>query len=173
MQKQFPSLATVEFYREDTERRGMKLPAVLLQLSEFESELEDDPGTDQLAVNAKFEAEIIFGFKTKNVHLEVRKFAAAFAAWLRLRRWTGVVTDAARVIGAWPDEFNPDLDEYVVWRVEWTQVLYLGCNEWHDTSGLIAGNQIFVGVDPNTGPSHLPDYTYLETDPTVINPNEL
>jgi hypothetical protein len=169
---QFPSLATVEFYRSDTERKGMTLPAVLLSLSEFESEIDDDPGTDQLAVNARFEAEIIFGFRTANVNLEVRKFAAAFAAWLRLRRWTGIITDAAKVMGAYPDEFTPALDEYVVWRVEWSQVLYLGTSEWTDTSGAITtGTQIFVGEDPNIGPAHIADYTQIETDPTILNPS--
>jgi hypothetical protein len=168
---QFPTLATVEFYRTEA-RRSVPCPAVLLDLCEFEAEPDDDPGTEQLAVSARFEAEIVFGFKTANVKQEIRKFAAAFAAWLRLRRWTGIVTDAAKVIGAYPDDFKPELDEYVVWRVEWSQVLYLGTNTWTDTSDLISLNtQVMVGTDPNIGPNHVADYVQIEINPGIIDPD--
>src|SRR5881392_1053749 len=115
IQAQFPDLQLVEFYRTE-ERKGMPLPAVLLNLTEFENEPDVDPGTEQLAVTARFEAEIIMGFRTPNVKREIRKFSAAFAAWLRLRRWTNVRTGPAQVIGCYPDDFNPELDQYEVWR---------------------------------------------------------
>ncbi len=164
---QFPDLQTVEFYRTE-ERKTLPLPAVILDLCEFEGEPDKDPGTDQLAMSARFEAEIIFGFRTPNVKREIRKFAAAFAAWMRLRRWPGISTDAAQVIGCYPDEFDPDLDQYEVWRVEWSQTLYLGDNTW--TNDGTIPTTVLVGYKPKIGNGHEPNYTKLETDPSVVTP---
>lgn len=164
---QYPALVTVEFYRTE-DRKNLPLPAVLLDLCEFEGDPEIDDGTGMLSVKARFEAQIIFGFKEPNVKREIRKFAAAFAAWLRLRRWTGISTDAAEVVGAHPDEFDPRLDQYEVWCVEWSQGLYLGCNEWIPGPALPTG--VLVGYAPDIGVPHKGDYTPIEMDPTIIDP---
>ncbi|MEX3924403.1 hypothetical protein AB4Y36_10280 [Paraburkholderia sp. BR10936] len=145
---QFPDLQTVEFYREE-EREGLPLPAVILDLCEFETVSDNDVGTGQLPVMARFEAEIIFGFRVANVKREVRKFSAALAAWLYKRRWPGHVCDAAEVVGCYPDDFDPKMDKYVVWRVEWTQGLYLGNSVW-DNNGKIPLTRLSVSI--NGGP---------------------
>lgn len=130
----FPTLATVESYRLD--RKALPLPACLFELVEFEtSDDAMDPGTEQLAVTARFEARFFIGFKTPNAKVQIRKLAAAFAAFARLNRW-GVPVGPAQVIGAYPDDFDPELDQFECWRVEWTQVVHLGEPlEW-DGSGL-------------------------------------
>lgn len=158
----FPALQTVEFYRE--ERKGIPLPAVLLELTEMEGQPDVDPGTEQLAVAARFEAEIIMGFRTPNVKLEIRKFAGAFAAWLRLRRWTNpadpakkLPTGPAEVIGCFRDDFNPELDKYEVWRVEWSQILHLGDTVWTN-EGTIPTIPLFSWV-PDIGIGHEDDYS--------------
>jgi hypothetical protein len=157
---QYPDLKVVEFYRTE-ERQQLPLPAVLLDMTELEVQDENDPGTGQLAVNARFEAEIIFGFNTPNVKREIRKFAAAFAAWLRLRRWQGIVgPDAVHVTGCYRDAFHPQLDKYEVWRVEFAQVLYLGDNVWTN-DGKIPTN-IYVGFTPDVGLGSEPKYTQLQ-----------
>jgi hypothetical protein len=162
---QFPDLQLVEFYRTE-ERAAVPLPAVILDLTEFEADPECDPGTEQLAVNARFEAEIIFGFNSPNVKREIRKFAAAFAAWLRLRRWTGIVTDAAKVMGCYRDDFNPEFDQYEIWRVEWSQVMYLGTNTW--TNDGTIPTQVMVGYSPNIGNGHQADYTQVQQPPQGV-----
>ena len=52
----FPQLVTVEFYREteDDGRTLPPMPACLLELTEFEAAPDLDPGTEQLAVTARF-----------------------------------------------------------------------------------------------------------------------
>lgn len=157
---QFPTLQTVEFYR--TEERkggytGLPLPAVILDISEFDPDMEIDPGTEQLAVHARFEAEIIFGFRTPNVKREIRKFAAAFGAWMRLRRWTGVRTGPAYVTSISRSDFNPELDQYEVWCVEWSQPVHLGNTVWNNEGAV--PTQVFAGVSPDIGIGHEPDYT--------------
>lgn len=155
IQAQFPDLQTVEFYRE--ERDGAALPACFLELVEFENAGEDaDPQTGQLAVVARFEAEIIMGFRVPNVKLEMRKLAAAFAAWLRLRRWSGVVTGAANVVGCYRDEFNPRQDQYEVWRVEWNQVLHIGQTVW--TNEGTVPTTVMASWFPDVGTANADDY---------------
>ena len=136
----FPALQLVEFYSDV--RDHLPMPACLLELTELEAAPEIDPGSEQLAVNARFEARFVLGFQTPKARLEVRKLAAAFAAWLRKnqRAW-GLPTGPAQVIGAYQDDFYPKLDQFEVWRVEWVQVLHLGIGIWTDTTG---------DIDPST-----------------------
>lgn len=125
--ERFPEFRTVEAYRQD--RRTPATPAFLLELCEMEPA--DDPGTDQLAVMAKFEALLILDFKQPglNAKLEIRRLAAAVSAFIRLHRW-GCPIGAAEFLGAYPDDFTPELDQFEVWRVEWQQVIYLGESVW-------------------------------------------
>lgn len=126
----FPGLQTVESYRNERTTK-VTTPACLLELTEMEAAPEQDPGTEQLAVSARFEARFILGFRTREVQLQARELAAAFAAYLRKHpRWPGVVTGPAEVIGCYRDEFDPELDQYEVWRVEWAHVLHLGASTW-------------------------------------------
>lgn len=139
----FPDLVTVEFYRED-DRKTLPKPACLLELSELEAIPDDDPGTEQLAVMAKFEAELVIDFRTPKAKQSIRLLAASLAAWLRMRRWTNysgttpkLPTGEALVIGAYQDDFNvygrdsnKGLEQYEVWRVEWQQRVHLGKTVW-------------------------------------------
>lgn len=150
IQAKFPDLQTVEFYRGEgnghDDRKTLPVPACLLNLSELEVS-EDDPMTNQLAVMAHFEAELVIRFTTPNAKRSVRKLAAAFAAWLRLRRWTNpsdptkkLPTGPAMVIGAYQDDFtnlmpgqrDKPLDQFEIWKVEWRQIVHLGQSTWTD-----------------------------------------
>lgn len=60
-----------------------------------------------------FEHELIIGFRqgVLNPGLEIRKLAAALAAWVHMQRW-GLPVGAADVLGCWPDDFDPGLEQY-------------------------------------------------------------
>jgi len=158
IQAKFPDLATVEFYRED--RKGLQLPACLLELTEWENAPnDDDPQTEQLAVDARFEAHLILGFRTPEVKLAIRKLAASFGAFLRFKRWPGVSCGAAQVIGAYKDDFSPELDEYECWKVEWVQRITLGETVWkNDGTVPIA---VFIGFTPEVGVPHVDKYVQV------------
>lgn len=150
----FPDLATVEFYRED--RKSLPMPACLLSLTEFEASPDDDPGTEQLAVMANFEAELLIGFKTLNAKQSIRLLAAQLAAWLHNRRWdnpTGetikLPTGPCMVAGAYPDDFQPELDKFEVWRVEWQQLVHLGETVW--TNEGVTPTDVFMSPVPDVG----------------------
>lgn len=153
----FPTLATVEAYRLD--RKALPLPACLFELVEFEtSDDAMDPGTEQLAVTVRFEARFLIGFKTPQAKLQVRKLAASFAAFARLNRW-GVRVGPAQVIGAYPDDFDPELDQFECWRVEWTQVVHLGDPIIWD-EGETPSNPVYSWT-PNVGTGNEPYYRPL------------
>jgi hypothetical protein len=128
LQAQFPDLH-VEAYRMD--RKDLPVPACLVELTELEVVPELDPGTGQLAANATFEAQLVISFRQpgKNAKREIRNLAAAVAAFARLQRW-GCPIGPAMVVGAYQDDFEPELDQYQVWRVEWQQVIHLGETVW-------------------------------------------
>lgn len=151
---QFPALKTVQAYRLD--RKALPTPACLVELTEFETTSDAmDPGTEQLAVTARFEARLILGFKTPQAKLEIRKLAASVAAFARLNRW-GLPVGPAEVIGAYPDDFDPELDQYECWRVEWTNVIHLGESVWND-EGLPVGDPVFSWA-PKVGLGNEPYY---------------
>lgn len=150
---QFPSLALVEDYRDD--RKALPLPAALIELVDFEGNPDEDPGTEQLPVIARFEARIIIGFRTANAEREIRKLAAAVGAFVHQRRW-GLPVGPAEVLTITPDDFEPDLDQYVVWRVEWQQAVHLGQSVWTN-DGTIPTTVLF-SIVPDVGPEHVDDY---------------
>lgn len=159
----FPAFQTVQAYR--LERRNLPTPACLVELTEMDAAPDVDPGTQQLAVNARFEALLVIGFRqgVNNPKLEIRKLAAAFAAFVRLNRW-GCHIGPAEVIGAYPDDFDPELDQFECWRVEWQQIIHLGNTVWTD------GGEVptpYYSWSPDIGIPHEPDYVEM-TGPVQI-----
>ena len=75
IQRKFPALVTVEAYRQV--RGGLPVPACLVELAELEAADDLDPGTEQLAVMARFEARLVIGFRQGGLNpgLEIRKLA--------------------------------------------------------------------------------------------------
>ncbi|WOH61907.1 hypothetical protein [Bradyrhizobium sp. BWC-3-1] len=158
IQAQFPDLQTVEFYRED--RDAVPTPACLLDMPEFEDAPDVDPGTDQLAVRCRFEADLILGFRTPQAKLSARVLAAALAQFIHkdLRR---IVTRMGppEAIHAYRSDFKPELDKYEVWCVEWRQVVHLGESVW--TNDGVIPTTVWTGISPDIGTGHEDDYTQV------------
>lgn len=157
LRAKFPGLATVEFYRED--RTEVTTPAMLLDVPDWEGAPAIDPGTGQLAVTMRFEAEIIMGFRTPDVKLAVRELAAALCVFLHKRRWPGGKTGPAEQIHAYKSDFKPQLDQYEVWAVEWHQVVHLGDSIW--TNDGIVPQTVFLGQAPEIGIPHEANYVKI------------
>lgn len=155
---QFTDLVTVEFYLMD--RTKLPTPACLLELTEMEAAPDVDPGTGQLAVMASFSAQLVIGFRQPglNAKLEIRKLAAAFGAFVRTKRW-GRPIGPAEVVGIYPDDFDPELDQYECWRVDWQQVLHLGESVWNDPGG--QPSQVFISQVPLIGDPYQDEYSQV------------
>lgn len=167
IKEQFPSVVTVADYREDRQR--LPLPAILVELDDIEAAPDEDPGTEQLAARTRWIARIIIGFRTANAEREVRKLAAALGAFIHMQRW-GQPVEAAQVLTISPDTFDPSLDQYVVWAVEWQQVVHLGASVWKP-DGELPETVLYSHV-PRIGIPYEPEYKLLEdlgaafTEPT-------
>jgi hypothetical protein len=157
IQAAFPAIKTVEFYRDD-ENEAIPAPAILLEMSEVEPDPTEDDGTGQLPAFMRFEARIVMGIRTPSVKAAVRKAACALAGWLHLRAWgNGVMAGPCIVIVCAPDEFDPRLDKWAVWRVEWRQQVFLGDNVWDgENDGAVPSS--FFSFAPDIGVPHIPDY---------------
>lgn len=155
IQANFPDLRLVEAYRLD--RRTLPTPCCLVELTEMETFTDPDPGTGQLAVLARFEAKFVIGFRQglKNPKLEVRKLAAAFAAFAKFQRW-GCPIGPAEITGIYGDDFDPELDQFECWRVEWQQIIHLGDSVWNGEG--VTPTEVYLGFAPEIGVPHVNDY---------------
>lgn len=124
-------------------------PAVVLELAGFDA-ADRDPGTGETAVDARFEARVIVGAEDDDC-LHVAAFVAAqLTALLRLQTW-GIAVEPAQFVRAEQDWSRPELDSFVVWVVEWTQIIYLGEEEWPWPR---EPGPVVFGFDPETGPGN-------------------
>lgn len=125
------------------------VPAVVLELAGFD-DADKDPGTGEAAVDARFEARVIVAAEEENC-LHVAAFVAAqLAVLLRMQSW-GLAVEFAQFVRAERDWSRPELDSFAVWVVEWTQVIYLGEEEWpwpREPGPLV------VAFDPDSGPGN-------------------
>jgi len=153
----FPAVVTVADYRED--RRDLPLPAILVELSDFEANPEEDPGTEQLPVLARFEARILIGFRTPNAEREIRKLAGALGVLVHQNRW-GKPVGPAELLTITPDDMDPELDQYVVWRVEWQQALHLGASVWTNEGDI--PTTVLYSYEPDTGTGNEGEYEELD-----------
>ena len=123
LKQQFPQFKIVEFYREEEERRAPKkelLPALLLDLPEFELDLENDAGSEQLPLIARFEARLIDTFDQDKAKLKIRILATQLAYYIfknkRFHALNNVAVGPAIVDAVTQDDFFPELDRFEVWR---------------------------------------------------------
>lgn len=109
--------------------RRITLPAVLVELEELEP---DDFGTDGFDAYARFTAYCIYDPNQTNAYLQVRNLAATVA--VRIRQEEDFSNDGvvmpAEILRIGEDSFNPDLDGYMVWAVEFQLGVTLGELEW-------------------------------------------
>lgn len=156
-----------EFYREDRKslpfgngQAGQPPRAyALMELSEFEPSDLLDPGTEQQAMLAKFSAEFVVKTLPDDARLSVRVLAASFAAWLRKTlRFdpSNVLQGPAMVTGAYKDDFSPELDQFEVWRVDWSQAVWLGEGVWRNDG--TRPSQVLFSFEPLIGPPFEPLY---------------
>jgi hypothetical protein len=151
-----PAVASVQAYPSD--RTALALPAVLVDLEDMEAAPEADPGTEQLAVLTRWRARLILGFRTADVYRQIRKGAGQLASLTHLNRW-GQPVGPARVTLVGPDPFDPDLDQYEVWVVEWEQLVHLGASVW-DGVGIVP-QTVYLGLEPETGPENIDEYEQI------------
>ncbi len=102
-----------------------------------------DPGTEELALKARFEARIVVDGTVEDSSLVVRSLAAEVARVVNKNTWNVKNVSPGEFISAEIDGFRPELDAYLVWLIEWVHYLHLGESVWLE--GKIKGHKINVG----------------------------
>ena len=125
LKKEISAIQTCEVY--PAIRKELVAPAVFIELSSLEQG--KDPGTEELALKARFEARIVVDGIVEDSSLVVRSLAAEVARVVNKNTWEKNVSPA-EFLSAEPDGFRPELDAYLVWMVDWSHQLHLGKSIW-------------------------------------------
>jgi hypothetical protein len=121
-----PGLQTVAVWPDI--RNRVHLPALFLELAEFEPG--SDPGNGRVGLECRMEAYFIVAAEQPKHHHQAAQLAAQLAVSLRAQYWDLDDVEPAEFVQSGPDWTKPELDGYTVWKVEWTQRIYLGEEEW-------------------------------------------
>ena len=126
LKKEISAIQTCEVY--PAIRKELIAPAVFVELSGFEKG--HDPGTEELALKARFEARIVIDSTIENAAIIVRTLAAEVAKVVNKNTWNIKNVSPGEFISAEIDGFRPELDAYLVWMVDWSHQLHLGKSIW-------------------------------------------
>lgn len=139
-------------------QRRVDLPAVLVDLVELEPA---DFGTDKFDCWAQFTAYCIVDPSDTNAELAVRNLAAEVAVRVSQEEDFGIeVEKEAEVLRVGEDSFQPDLDGYLVWAVDFQIGLSLGEDVWSvDPAAGVPVTTITVGDLSTVSASKLIDNT--------------
>lgn len=125
LRAKFPQLRLVAgFYQL---RQDVPTPAVLFEVDELEYAEQDDPETGATVFDASFAAHLLLRHDDPHAKLAGAELALAIGDALRRSRYDlppGVTIGPTRLRGVTRDHFSQELDGYVVWRIEWQQLLY-------------------------------------------------
>lgn len=139
LKREISSIQTCEIY--PAIRKELVAPAVFVELVSLEPG--KDPGTEELALKARFEARIVIDSTIENAAIIVRSLAAEVARVVNKNTWDVENVSAGEFISAGGDDFRPELDAYLVWMVEWVHEVHLGKSIWSGTG--IIPHTISVG----------------------------
>ncbi len=124
--KEIPAIQACEIY--PSIRKELLAPALFVELVSLESG--KDPGTEELALKARFEARIVTDSTIENAPIIVRTLAAEVARVVNKNTWNVENVSPAEFISAEVDGFRPELDAYLVWLVEWVHEVHSGKSVW-------------------------------------------
>ncbi len=132
LKEEIPEIQTCEVY--PTIYREIKAPAVFVELVSLEAG--KDPGTEELALRARFEARVVVDGTVEDSSVVVRELAAEIARVVNRNTWGVENISPGEFLSAEVDDFKPELDAYLVWLVEWTHELHIGESIWSE-AGII------------------------------------
>lgn len=126
LKKEISAIQTCEVY--PTIRKELVAPALFVELVSLEPG--KDPGTEELALRARFEARIVIDSTIENAPIIVRSLAAEVARVVNKNTWNVKNVSPGEFISGGGDDFRPELDAYLVWLVEWTHEVHEGKSVW-------------------------------------------
>ncbi|WP_353289011.1 hypothetical protein [Wolbachia endosymbiont (group A) of Pogonocherus hispidulus] len=129
LKEEIPAIQTCEVY--PAIRKELLAPAVFVELVSLEPG--KDPGTEELALRARFEARVVVDGTVEDSSIVVRELATEVARVVNKNTWDVENVSAGEFLSAGGDDFRPELDAYLVWLVEWVHELHTGQSMWLET----------------------------------------
>ncbi|WP_353283376.1 hypothetical protein [Wolbachia endosymbiont (group A) of Pogonocherus hispidulus] len=129
LKEEIPAIQTCEVY--PTIRKELLAPALFVELVSLEAG--KDPGTEEFALRARFEARIVVDGTVEDSSVVVRLLAAEVARVVNKNTWNVENVLPGEFLSAEVDNFKPELDAYLVWLVEWVHELHTGQSMWLET----------------------------------------
>lgn len=144
---------------DDQARQPLTTPALLLDLEAIDPGEED--GTDRQALRLTWAAHCVLSFRTAQLQVELREFAADLLGHIRYNRW-GLAPAVAppTALSAQPGEFVPGLAGYDTWLARWEQQVYVGADVW--SAAGIAPTEVWFSTVPDIGTAHVGDYERID-----------
>lgn len=135
LKEEIPAIQTCEVY--PAIRKELLAPALFVELVSLEPG--KDPGTEEFALRARFEARVVVDSTVESASIIVRSLAAEVARVVNKNTWNVKNIAPGEFLSAGGDDFKPELDAYLVWLVEWVHELHTGESIWSE-----------IGVIPHT-----------------------
>lgn len=144
---------------EDQDRQPLVTPALLIEIDAINPGADD--GTDRQPLLLNIAVHAVLSFRTADVQLELREFAADVLAHARHNRWGlyGAVQEPA-ALSAQPGEFRPGLSGFDSWRVAWEQTVFVGPSAWTATG--LTPTEVWFSTVPEIGTAHVDDYVRID-----------
>jgi hypothetical protein len=119
-------------------------PACFVEIESFDTGT--NPGTEELALVANFEALLVVDKTIENSEFAIRELALKLTNLINNNTFSSKISPA-KIKDIGQDAFKPDLDAYLVWRITWTHELHVGENIWETYK--ILPHTIFVNGESN------------------------
>jgi len=139
----------------------LETPAALIDIEGFDESPGDDDGTGRIPLTVHIAIHCVLGFRTKNVEIEVRAFAAEV---MRILRSCPHGVGHPERLSGMPGMFRPgEQDGFEDFVITFDVLCRVGESIWEGDPWI--AQEVFVGYVPRIGREHEPDYIRVDNPP--------
>ncbi|HBV8468042.1 TPA: hypothetical protein MD734_005347, partial [Citrobacter freundii] len=138
---------------------GLTTPAVYFSINSWE---QGGGNEGQLGVNLTCDLFVVVdaaGSGVSQPEIFVRTAAADITQWIDGQQFGLGHIEPAVFTTAERDEFDPRMDDYLVWRISFTQAAAFGTDPFANNGMPL--QQAWLGAAPDTGRNHVDDYQLI------------
>lgn len=154
-----PWASVVDSYPEETVKH-IAPASIFWGITEIEPASDRDNGSGEMELQLSVTVLVAVSTQEANSELLVRELATVLIANIHKSRLaSGAGYKPARVTRSAASEFEPHLDGFSVWAVEFEQSIVIG--KQLITAIEFTPGKVYGGVAPNIGADHVNDYTLI------------
>lgn len=133
---------------------ALTTPCAFFQVMDWDK-ADKQPMNGQLGVVLKCQLIAVLGVDDPAHQLEIRQAAMAVSMAVDGARF-GLPVDPAVLVSAQPDAFNPELDAYAAWSIEFNHRIDVGVDEYKPEG--LTPTVVRVGYSPDIGDDNADKY---------------